>query len=68
MPGRLFPSPPVPPCPPGVPSRAMTIPSLSQEGFVDFFRVEDLEGSIRNVLMAFAGVAGLGASLAYMIR
>ncbi|XP_064355225.1 induced myeloid leukemia cell differentiation protein Mcl-1 [Dromaius novaehollandiae] len=38
------------------------------EGFVDFFRVEDLEGSIRNVLMAFAGVAGLGASLAYMIR
>ncbi|NXA58007.1 MCL1 protein, partial [Mohoua ochrocephala] len=38
------------------------------EGFVDFFRVEDLEGSIRNVLMAFAGVASLGASLAYMIR
>ncbi|XP_032938908.1 induced myeloid leukemia cell differentiation protein Mcl-1 [Catharus ustulatus] len=38
------------------------------DGFVDFFRVEDLEGSIRNVLMAFAGVAGLGASLAYMIR
>ncbi|XP_074385396.1 induced myeloid leukemia cell differentiation protein Mcl-1 [Zonotrichia albicollis] len=38
------------------------------EGFVDFFRVEDLESSIRNVLMAFAGVAGLGASLAYMIR
>uniref|UniRef100_A0A8C0UE15 MCL1 apoptosis regulator, BCL2 family member n=1 Tax=Cyanistes caeruleus TaxID=156563 RepID=A0A8C0UE15_CYACU len=38
------------------------------EGFVDFFRVEDLEGSIRNVLMAFAGVAGLGAGLAYMIR
>ncbi|XP_072702848.1 induced myeloid leukemia cell differentiation protein Mcl-1 [Ciconia boyciana] len=38
------------------------------EGFVDFFRVEDLEGSIRNVLMAFAGVAGLGASLAYMFR
>ncbi|XP_006273359.1 induced myeloid leukemia cell differentiation protein Mcl-1 [Alligator mississippiensis] len=38
------------------------------EGFVEFFHVEDLEGSIRNVLMAFAGVAGLGASLAYMIR
>ncbi|NXD58378.1 induced myeloid leukemia cell differentiation protein Mcl-1 [Corvus hawaiiensis] len=38
------------------------------EGFVDFFRVEDLEGSIRNVLMAFAGVASLGAGLAYMIR
>ncbi|XP_037226895.1 induced myeloid leukemia cell differentiation protein Mcl-1 [Falco biarmicus] len=38
------------------------------DGFVDFFRVEDLEGSIRNILMVFAGVAGLGASLAYMIR
>ncbi|XP_056366992.1 induced myeloid leukemia cell differentiation protein Mcl-1 [Oenanthe melanoleuca] len=38
------------------------------EGFVDFFRVEDLEGSIRKVLMAFAGVAGLGASLAYLAR
>ncbi|NXS99675.1 MCL1 protein, partial [Jacana jacana] len=38
------------------------------EGFVDFFRVEDLEGNIRNLLMAFAGVAGLGASLAYVIR
>uniref|UniRef100_H0ZU95 MCL1 apoptosis regulator, BCL2 family member n=1 Tax=Taeniopygia guttata TaxID=59729 RepID=H0ZU95_TAEGU len=37
-------------------------------GFVDFFRLEDLEGSVRNVLMAFAGVAGLGASLAYLIR
>uniref|UniRef100_A0A8C6YT47 MCL1 apoptosis regulator, BCL2 family member n=1 Tax=Nothoprocta perdicaria TaxID=30464 RepID=A0A8C6YT47_NOTPE len=38
------------------------------EGFVDFFQVEDLERSIRNVLVAFAGFAGLGASLAYMIR
>ncbi|NXL13549.1 MCL1 protein, partial [Setophaga kirtlandii] len=38
------------------------------EGFVDFFRVEDLESCIRNVLVAFAGMAGLGASLAYMIR
>ncbi|KAM6395192.1 induced myeloid leukemia cell differentiation protein Mcl-1 [Rhynochetos jubatus] len=38
------------------------------EGFVDFFQVEDLESSIRNILMVFAGVAGLGASLAYMIR
>ncbi|XP_034617280.1 induced myeloid leukemia cell differentiation protein Mcl-1 homolog [Trachemys scripta elegans] len=36
------------------------------EGFVEFFRVEDLEGSsIRNVLVAFAGQ---GASLAYMMR
>ncbi|XP_026575986.1 induced myeloid leukemia cell differentiation protein Mcl-1 [Pseudonaja textilis] len=38
------------------------------EGFVKFFHVEDLEGSIRNILVAFAGVAGLGASLAYLIR
>ncbi|KAL8184771.1 UNVERIFIED_CONTAM: hypothetical protein K2H54_027866 [Gekko kuhli] len=38
------------------------------EGFVRFFHVEDLESSIRNVLMAFASVAGIGAGLAYMIR
>ncbi|XP_070622415.1 induced myeloid leukemia cell differentiation protein Mcl-1 [Erythrolamprus reginae] len=38
------------------------------EGFVKFFHVEDLEGSIRNVLVAFASVAGLGASLAYLTR
>ncbi|KAG8509232.1 Induced myeloid leukemia cell differentiation protein Mcl-1 [Galemys pyrenaicus] len=31
------------------------------DGFVDFFHVEDLEGGIRNVLLAFAGVAGVGA-------
>ncbi|KFV68025.1 Induced myeloid leukemia cell differentiation protein Mcl-1, partial [Dryobates pubescens] len=37
-------------------------------GFVDFFRVEDMEGSVRKMLMALAGVAGVGASLAYMIR
>uniref|UniRef100_A0A674JQC4 Bcl-2 Bcl-2 homology region 1-3 domain-containing protein n=1 Tax=Terrapene triunguis TaxID=2587831 RepID=A0A674JQC4_9SAUR len=36
------------------------------EGFVEFFCVEDLEGSsIRNVLVAFAG---LGESLAYMMQ
>ncbi|XP_069869777.1 induced myeloid leukemia cell differentiation protein Mcl-1 homolog isoform X1 [Dipodomys merriami] len=38
------------------------------DGFVEFFHVEDLEGSIRNVLLAFAGVAGVGAGLAYLIR
>lgn len=38
------------------------------DGFVEFFHVEDLEGGIRNVLLAFAGVAGLGAGLAYLIR
>nr|XP_060614053.1 induced myeloid leukemia cell differentiation protein Mcl-1 [Anolis sagrei ordinatus] len=38
------------------------------EGFVQFFHVEDIEGGIRNVLVAFASVAGIGAGLAYMIR
>ncbi|CAD7679412.1 unnamed protein product [Nyctereutes procyonoides] len=38
------------------------------DGFVEFFHVEDLEGGIRNVLLAFAGVAGVGAVLAYLIR
>ncbi|XP_073465982.1 induced myeloid leukemia cell differentiation protein Mcl-1 [Aquarana catesbeiana] len=38
------------------------------EGCVEFFHVEDYESGLRTVLMAFAGVAGLGASLAYMIR
>uniref|UniRef100_A0A8D0E855 MCL1 apoptosis regulator, BCL2 family member n=2 Tax=Salvator merianae TaxID=96440 RepID=A0A8D0E855_SALMN len=38
------------------------------EGFIKFFHVEDIEGSIRNVLVAFAGVAGVGAGLAYLIR
>ncbi|KAM4662425.1 induced myeloid leukemia cell differentiation protein Mcl-1 [Discoglossus pictus] len=38
------------------------------DGFVEFFHVEDYEGGFRTVLMAFAGVAGIGASLAYMIR
>ncbi|XP_069806229.1 induced myeloid leukemia cell differentiation protein Mcl-1 [Dendropsophus ebraccatus] len=38
------------------------------DGCVDFFHVEDYESGLRTVLMAFAGVAGLGASLAYMIR
>lgn len=38
------------------------------DGCVQFFHVEDYESGLRTVLMAFAGVAGLGASLAYMIR
>lgn len=40
----------------------------SWDGFVEFFHVEDYESGLRTVLMTFAGVAGLGASLAYMIR
>ncbi|XP_063295487.1 induced myeloid leukemia cell differentiation protein Mcl-1 [Pelobates fuscus] len=38
------------------------------DGFVEFFHIEDYESGLRNVLMAFAGVAGIGASIAYMIR
>ncbi|XP_010018945.1 PREDICTED: induced myeloid leukemia cell differentiation protein Mcl-1 [Nestor notabilis] len=44
---------------------------LSQGGWVSpqsFLFVTCSLGGIRNMLMAFAGVAGLGASLAYMIR
>uniref|UniRef100_H0XHA5 Bcl-2 Bcl-2 homology region 1-3 domain-containing protein n=1 Tax=Otolemur garnettii TaxID=30611 RepID=H0XHA5_OTOGA len=38
------------------------------DGFVEFFYLEDLESSVRNVLLAFAGVAGVGAGLTYLIR
>ncbi|XP_035282184.1 induced myeloid leukemia cell differentiation protein Mcl-1b [Anguilla anguilla] len=38
------------------------------EGFVEFFHVEDPESVVRSALMAFAGVAGIGAGLAYLIR
>ncbi|KAJ8335226.1 hypothetical protein SKAU_G00408650 [Synaphobranchus kaupii] len=39
-----------------------------QDGFVEFFHVEDPESVVRNALMAFAGVAGIGAGLAFLIR
>lgn len=37
-------------------------------GFVDFFRVTDPESTVRNTLIAFAGFAGIGATLALLIR
>ncbi|XP_016113438.1 induced myeloid leukemia cell differentiation protein Mcl-1a, partial [Sinocyclocheilus grahami] len=37
-------------------------------GFVEFFRVEDVESVIRNALMAVVGCAGIGAGLAFLIR
>ncbi|XP_054903269.1 induced myeloid leukemia cell differentiation protein Mcl-1b [Poeciliopsis prolifica] len=40
----------------------------SWEGFVEFFRVTDPESTVRNTLMAFVGVAGIGATLAFLIR
>ncbi|KAI3360732.1 hypothetical protein L3Q82_012973 [Scortum barcoo] len=38
------------------------------DGFVEFFRVADPESSVRNTLMAVAGFAGIGATLALLIR
>ncbi|KAJ8287993.1 hypothetical protein COCON_G00006520 [Conger conger] len=38
------------------------------EGFVEFFCVEDPESVVRCALMAFAGFAGIGAGLAYLVR
>uniref|UniRef100_A0A3B5R119 MCL1 apoptosis regulator, BCL2 family member b n=1 Tax=Xiphophorus maculatus TaxID=8083 RepID=A0A3B5R119_XIPMA len=39
----------------------------SWEGFVEFFRVSDPESTVRNTLMAVVGVAGIGATLAFLI-
>jgi len=38
------------------------------EGFVEFFRVVDPESTVRNTLMAVAGFASIGATLALLIR
>ncbi|XP_061573542.1 induced myeloid leukemia cell differentiation protein Mcl-1b [Cololabis saira] len=40
----------------------------SWEGFVEFFRVADPESTVRKSLMAFIGVAGIGATLALLSR
>lgn len=40
----------------------------SQDGFVEFFREADPESSVRNTLMTVVGVAGIGATLAMLIR
>ncbi|XP_077455468.1 induced myeloid leukemia cell differentiation protein Mcl-1b [Stigmatopora argus] len=40
----------------------------SWDGFVEFFREVDPESTLRSALMAFAGVAGIGATLAMLIR
>lgn len=39
-----------------------------QQGFVEFFRMEDVESVIRNALMAVVGCAGIGAGLAFLMR
>ncbi|KAK1154683.1 induced myeloid leukemia cell differentiation protein Mcl-1 [Acipenser oxyrinchus oxyrinchus] len=48
--------------------RAWMIENGAWEGFVDFFHVEDAESSVRNALMTFAGLAGIGAGIALLMR
>lgn len=48
--------------------REWLIRNNAWDGFVDFFRVEDPESKVRNTLMAVAGLAGIGATLAMLIR
>ncbi|XP_015230033.1 PREDICTED: induced myeloid leukemia cell differentiation protein Mcl-1-like [Cyprinodon variegatus] len=48
--------------------RDWLVKNNSWNGFVEFFRVEDPEATMRNTLMAFVGVAGIGATLAFLIR
>ncbi|XP_048848529.1 induced myeloid leukemia cell differentiation protein Mcl-1 homolog [Brienomyrus brachyistius] len=38
------------------------------EGFINFFYMDDPESTVRNALVAFAGVASLGAGLALLMR
>ncbi|MED6252760.1 hypothetical protein ATANTOWER_016628 [Ataeniobius toweri] len=40
----------------------------SWDGFVEFFKEADPEATVRKTLMAFIGAAGIGASLAFLIR
>uniref|UniRef100_A0A8C6SW38 MCL1 apoptosis regulator, BCL2 family member b n=1 Tax=Neogobius melanostomus TaxID=47308 RepID=A0A8C6SW38_9GOBI len=48
--------------------RDWLIRNNSWDGFVEFFRVDDPESKVRNTLMAVAGLAGIGATLAMLIR
>ncbi|XP_026172364.1 induced myeloid leukemia cell differentiation protein Mcl-1b isoform X2 [Mastacembelus armatus] len=47
--------------------RDWLVKNNSWDGFVEFFRVADPESTVRHTLMAVAGVAGLGATLALLI-
>ncbi|KAM9354814.1 induced myeloid leukemia cell differentiation protein Mcl-1 homolog [Pholidichthys leucotaenia] len=40
----------------------------SWDGFVEFFRVEDPKSTVRRTLVAFAGLAGIGAALALNMK
>ncbi|XP_047454857.1 induced myeloid leukemia cell differentiation protein Mcl-1b [Mugil cephalus] len=48
--------------------RDWLVKNNSWDGFAEFFRVADPESTVRNTLMAFAGFAGIGATLALLIR
>ncbi|XP_034553525.1 induced myeloid leukemia cell differentiation protein Mcl-1b [Notolabrus celidotus] len=48
--------------------RDWLVKNNSWDGFVEFFRVADPESTVRTTLMAFAGFAGIGATLALLIR
>uniref|UniRef100_UPI0037E8DC37 induced myeloid leukemia cell differentiation protein Mcl-1b n=1 Tax=Semicossyphus pulcher TaxID=241346 RepID=UPI0037E8DC37 len=48
--------------------RDWLVKNNSWDGFVEFFRVTDPESIVRTTLMAFAGFAGIGATLALLIR
>jgi len=48
--------------------RDWLVKNNSWDGFVEFFQVADPESTVRNTLMAFAGFAGIGATLALLIR
>lgn len=48
--------------------REWLVKNKSWDGFVDFFQVSDPEATVRNTLMLFAGFAGLGATIAFLIR
>uniref|UniRef100_A0A8D3B2J3 MCL1 apoptosis regulator, BCL2 family member b n=1 Tax=Scophthalmus maximus TaxID=52904 RepID=A0A8D3B2J3_SCOMX len=48
--------------------RDWLVKNNSWEGFVEFFRVADPETTMRNTLIGLAGFAGVGATLALLIR
>lgn len=48
--------------------RTWLLQNNAWDGFVEFFRVADPESTVRSTLMAFAGFAGIGATLALLIR
>ncbi|CAL8287678.1 unnamed protein product [Merluccius merluccius] len=48
--------------------REWLVKNQSWDGFAEFFRVADHETTVRNTLMAMAGFAGIGATIALLIR